>query len=250
MQNKPKLMAFDLDGTLAESKQPLTAQMASTLARLTQTMPMAVMSGAAFTQFEKQFLTALPADTNLSNLYIFPTNAAQCYVYKSGAWSAIYDFAFTPEEVTTIRQTIAASLADVPHTIPTQLWGEQIEDRGAQVSYSVLGQQAPVEEKTKWKAEHNNERIALHATLVQRLPELSISMGGLTTIDITRKGITKAFGIQKLSEMTGISISDMLYVGDALDPGGNDAVVIPTGVPTHQVSNPADTATLIEEILQ
>ncbi len=31
-----------------------------------------------------------------------------------------------------------------------ETWGEQIEDRGSQITFSALGQQAPIEEKKKW----------------------------------------------------------------------------------------------------
>ena len=41
----------------------------------------------------------------------------------------------------------------------------------------------------------------------------------------------------------------MLYVGDALEEGGNDSVVIPTGVKTQEVFGPEETAKVIEEIL-
>jgi hypothetical protein len=41
----------------------------------------------------------------------------------------------------------------------------------------------------------------------------------------------------------------MLYVGDALFEGGNDAVVKKTGIPTHEVKNTGDTKVLIQELL-
>ena len=75
-------------------------------------------------------------------------------------------------------------------------------------------------------------------------------MGGLTTIDITRKGLTKAYGIRQLVELTDTAISEMLYVGDALQEGGNDAVVIETGVRTHEVFGPKETAAFIKDILR
>jgi len=250
MHFKPKLMAFDLDGTLAESKQRLSADIGELLAHLTHKMPVAVMSGASFKQFESQFLPALPDDANLKNLYLFPTSAAQCYTRQGSAWVPKYDHSFTPVEREVILQALAQCMEETHFSKePPQLWGERIEDRGAQISFSALGQKAPVEEKEKWKAAHDNERKELYHALVKKLPGLSIRMGGLTSIDITRQGINKAYGIRKLVELTGISVPEMLYVGDALQEGGNDAVVIETGVKTHEVFGPKETAALIEEIL-
>ena len=85
---------------------------------------------------------------------------------------------------------------------------------------------------------------------MKNLPDFSVTEGGLTTIQITRKGITKAYGIRRLVELTKIPIAQMLYVGDALEEGGNDAVVKDTGVPTHQVFGPEETAGLITSLLK
>ena len=132
---------------------------------------------------------------------------------------------------------------------PTHVWGARIEDREAQISFSPLGQQAPVEEKNRWATNNNDKRVLIYTQLLQTLPEYSVAMGGITTIDITRKGISKAFGIQQLSNVTHIPIPDMLYVGDALFEGGNDAVVIQTGIATKPVSGPEETATYIQAVL-
>lgn len=250
MDFKPKLIAFDLDGTLAESKQRLSADMGELLAQLMRKMPVAVMSGASFKQFEVQFLPALPDDANLTNLYLFPTSAAQCYGYEDG-WVPKYDHSFTKVEREVILQALAQCMEETHFSEePSSVRGERIEDRGAQISFSALGQQAPVEEKEKWKAAHNSERKALYAALIKKLPGLSINMGGLTSIDITRAGINKAYGIRQLAGLTSISVPEMLYVGDALEEGGNDSVVLETGVHTHEVLGPKETATLIEEVLQ
>ncbi len=250
MDFKPKLIAFDLDGTLAESKQRVSAEMGELLARLTHKMPIAVMSGAGFPQFEKQFLPALPSDAALARVYLFPDNAAQCWQYKNNAWQTVYDHAFTPEEKEHIMSTLTGALAEVGlSNAPVRVWGERIEDRGAEIAFSPLGQQAPLDEKEVWHKDHNDTRKRLHEMLEQKLPDFANAMGGLTTIDITRSGITKAFGIRELVKQSGISVSEMLYIGDALEEGGNDYVVVETGVKTREVFGPIETAKIIEEVL-
>ena len=248
MDFKPKLIAFDLDGTLAESKQRVSAHMGDLLGELAHKMPIAVLSGGGFPQFEKQFLPALPSDTNLSSVYLFPDNAAQCYLYKQGTWMPTYDYHFNAEEKAQILNALEISMAEVNFTQPEKLWGEQVEDRGAEITFSALGQHAPIEEKKKWDPS-KAKRKPLYDALVRQLPQFSIGLNATTSIDITRKGINKAFGIRELVKMSGISISEMLYVGDALEEGGNDSVVIPTGVKTQEVFGPEETAKVIEEIL-
>lgn len=247
----PKLIAFDLDGTLAESKQRLSADMGELLAQLMSKIPVAVMSGASFTQFETQFLPALPTNAPVKNLYLFPTSAAQCYTHTHKGWMPKYDYSFTKVEREVILQALTQCLKETHfEQAHPKVWGERIEDRGAQISFSALGQQAPVEEKEKWRAAHNGERKALYEALIKKLPGLCIRMGGLTTIDITRQGINKAFGVRQLAGLTGISVPEMLYVGDALEEGGNDAVVLETGIKTHGVLSPKETAECIEKLLK
>lgn len=248
----PKLMVFDLDGTLAESKQRVSAEMGEALSELLKKMPVAVMSGAGWSQFEKQFFPALPLGTNLDNLYIFPTNAAQCYVHRAGEWKPQYDHSFSDAERAQIDQALLEGLSMVGLSEePKEVWGPRIEHRSAgQISFSPLGQQAPVPQKQEWNRLYNETRRKLRDLLTEKLPNCSVSMGGLTTIDITHKGIDKAYGITRLAELTGVPIAQMLYVGDALDEGGNDAVVIGTGVRTHQVFGPEESFGLITGILK
>jgi HAD superfamily hydrolase (TIGR01484 family) len=247
---RPKLAVFDLDGTLAESKQPLSPDMGDLLARLLGRMPVAVMSGAGMPQFERQFLSRLPDEAPLQNLYLFPDNAAQCFVHKAGSWHPQYDYAFTKEEREHILAGLAEALKDTGLSqVPVRVWGERVEDRGAEIVFSGLGQEAPLEEKQKWDPS-GEKRNALREALARRLPEFSEATGGSTSVDITRKGIDKAYGVARLSEMAGIPVSEMLYVGDALEEGGNDSVVIKTGVLAHPVFSPQETAKLIEALLR
>ena len=249
MNTSPQLVAFDLDGTLTESKQPMTRDMGGLLARLLEHKPVAIMSGGAWHQFERQLLPGLPPHAQFNSLYLFPVSAAQCYRFENGAWRTVYDHAFTSEEHDRIVDALHGALETAHFEMPEKLWGDQIEDRGAQITFSGLGQLAPVEAKKVWDPD-KKKRTPVHDILVKQLPDMNIAMIAATSIDITRRGLTKAYGLQQISHMTHIPIPQMLYVGDALQPGGNDAVVIPTGVPTQEVKDPADTARVIEKILE
>lgn len=245
----PKVVIFDLDGTLTESKAPLTSEMGVVLGRLIAHMPVAIMSGGSYTQFQKQFLQGMPSEANFSNVYLFPTSASQCYVWQDGIWKRLYENLFTPEEKREILKALDEALRETGFdTPPPKLWGEQLEDRGSQFTWSALGQQAPVEEKTAWDPDRK-KRAPLQAALMKRLPGFSVRVNAHSSIDITRAGITKAYGVARLSEILHLPISDMLYVGDALFPGGNDEIVKESGIATQQVSGPAETAEVIEKII-
>ena len=84
-----KLIVFDLDGTLAESKSALDAEMATLLSALLGIVKVAIISGGNWQQFEEQVLSNLPHDEHLKNLSLLPTCGTKFYQYESG-WKLLY----------------------------------------------------------------------------------------------------------------------------------------------------------------
>ena len=129
-----------------------------------------------------------------------------------------------------------------------KVWGEIIEDRGSQITYSALGQQAPLDEKKKWDPDFT-KRKKIKSILNPLIPGFSVRMGGATSIDVTKPGIDKAYGIGKLRDILGIAINEMIFVGDALFPGGNDYPAEKAGVVSIPVKNPDETKRVTETII-
>lgn len=245
----PALVFFDLDKTLAASKQPLTPEMAQLLSKLLARTNVAIVSGGKFSQLKEQVADQLPEGTALERLFILPTSGAALYAYLEDRWQAVYEERLTDEQAQKIRAAIeTAALETGILDEHTPSYGERIEFRGAEVTFSALGQEAPIAEKEAWDPDGTKKRT-LHDALVPMLPEFDVKTGGSTSIDVTLKGINKAFGIRKLSEYRSYIIADMLYIGDALYPGGNDEVVKSTGIRTLEVKDPQDTMHVIGELL-
>jgi phosphomannomutase len=246
-----KLIVFDLDGTLAGSKSPLDAEMSGLLHDLLLIVKVAVISGGDWPQFEEQLLSNLPRghdeDERLANLSLLPTCGTKFYRYDSPAWNKVYSEDFTTAERDKILSSLtkAISIADFK---PDKLWGAQIEDRGSQITFSALGQQAPLEEKIKWDPEVT-KRKKIKAILDTLIPDFSVRTGGSTSIDITKPGIDKAYGIRKLRDNLGISMREMIYVGDALYAGGNDYPAEEAGVDCIPVQDPHETKRVIQTII-
>ncbi|MFM2330591.1 MAG: hypothetical protein RLZZ26_98 [Candidatus Parcubacteria bacterium] len=245
-----KLVTFDLDGTLAESKQPLTHEMAELVAKLLEYVPVAVISGGALEQFIKQVVNQLPKPAHLENLYLLPTSGASLYEYRHDEWHKVYEERISEKEADSIHAALQAAAAEAGVIdFSTPSWGERIEYRGGQVSLSALGQHAPVKLKKEWDPARV-KRLALLSAVQKHLPAgFSAAMGGLTTIDVTKSGVDKAYGIRKLCERLRIKESEALYVGDELVAGGNDEAVYQTDAKTKSVVNPLDTEKLIEKII-
>ena len=241
-----KLIVFDLDGTLAVSKSALDEEMSKLLGALLGVAKVSIISGGNWPQFEKQVLSNLSSDDSRKNLFLLPTCGTKFYKYDSD-WTELYSEDFTGEE----KEKIISSLKQVMKSTGYQVdkvWGEVIEDRGSQITFSALGQQAPIEEKKKWDPDFS-KRKKMQTVLGTLIPEFSVSLGGTTSIDVTKPGIDKAYGIRKLRDTLGISIQEMIFIGDALFPGGNDYPAKETGVVTIQVRDPEESKRVIESII-
>ncbi|OHA01155.1 MAG: hypothetical protein A3C11_03330 [Candidatus Sungbacteria bacterium RIFCSPHIGHO2_02_FULL_49_12] len=246
----PDIICFDIDDTLAESKSPLDFEMASLICQLLESKKVAVISGGAFGQFQKQILNHLTCGKEyLKNLYLLPTNGAILYEYHNG-WREVYCHEFTPAEKQAVFDAFEKALPEAGFQKPDPLYGVLLEDRRTQITFSALGSEAPLFLKKTWDPDHTKrERIV--ALLRQYLPDFSVSIGGTTSIDVTRKGIDKAYGLGQLMGLLGESPQQMVYVGDALFPGGNDASVVSLGVHSVSVADPGitDTKQLILQLL-
>jgi phosphomannomutase len=241
-----RLIVFDLDGTLAESKAAIDKEMSVRLGALLTVAKVAIISGGDWPQFDKQVLAHLPKGKILQNLSILPTCGTKFYEYETG-WKLLYAENFTDKQ----KEKIITSLnkaVDESGFKANKTWGEAIEDRGSQITYSALGQQAPLDEKKKWDPDFK-KREKIKKLLDKMIPEFAVNLGGATSIDITKHGIDKKYGIHKLRDVLGIAISEMLFIGDAIFPGGNDYPAKQAGVFSVCTSDANETRKIIEGII-
>ncbi len=243
-----QIIIFDLDGTLAPSKAPFEPEMIEPFTLLLQKTKVAVISGAAFHQFEKQVISSLQKDADfLKNLFVFPTNGTAMWVYEAGKWTQKYEEKLSPEDIAKIIEAIESSVKELGITVP-KIYGKQIENRQSQVTFSALGQEAPIEVKSVWDPDFSI-RKPLGRKIEEKIPNFEVRAGGMSSIDITRKGLTKAYAIEKITENLGIEKKDMLFIGDAIFPGGNDYAVKEAGVESIKVADPHETVKVIHNLL-
>jgi len=241
-----KLIVYDLDGTLAESKSALDSEMAGLLHDLLGIVKVAVISGGAWKQFEEQLLSNLPHDERLTNLSLLPTCGTQFFRYGAD-WTKVYSEDLAADEKAKIESSLQKAVSEAGFK-PRKLWGEQIEDRGSQITFSALGQEAPLDEKDRWDPDFA-KRKKIKAILDTLLPEFSVRMGGATSIDVTKPGIDKAYGIRKLRDILDLPLKDMIFIGDALFVGGNDYPAEEAGVVSIPVRGPNETKRVTEAII-
>lgn len=238
-----QLIMFDLDGTLGKSKCALDPEMEQLLQKLITIKKVAIISGGGYPQFQTQVLNAFPRDEHFTNLFLLPTSGTRLYSWR-GTWNEQYAEHLSPREKEKVMVSLNMALKQAGHIQPAKIYGPIIEDRGSQITFSALGQQAPVEEKAVWDPTRE-KREAIVSFLQPRIPEFDVRIGGSTSIDITKKGVNKAYGIRKLEEFLHLTPDDIIFVGDTLFPGGNDYPAKATGVDCIPVKNPEDTKKLI-----
>jgi len=246
IKNK-KIIAFDLDGTLAVSKRPITEEMAILVKELTKQKIVVVTSGGSFKQFMTQFLPPFLNDKSfdpfIHNLKILPTSGSQRYEYdvEKREWILTdkepLDKNVKERAIKLLQYVIDSSQYEIP---PNPI-GDIIEDRDTQVTFTPNGQQAPIEIKRLWDPDRK-KREKIKALIAPQLPEVDILINGSSSIDILPKGFTKATGLMRLLDKLGLKKEDMLFIGDAIFPGGNDYAPKEIGMDTIQVSGPEEVA--------
>ncbi len=253
-----KVIIFDLDGTITKSKSNLDKKMSALLCNLLNYKKIAIIGGGNFNQFKIQFLNHFKCSkTNLNNLFLFPTNSAAFYKFKNNKWQKIYELKLKPSEVKKILEAFNKTFNYFNYKHPTKTYGSIIENRGSQITFSALGQDIVkklknngLKLKEKWNKKNNNLRLKMAKFLQKLLPQFEVKLGGLTSIDITQKGIDKAYGIQQISKHLKIPIKKMVFVGDALFYGGNDYEAKKTKILCIETSGPRETKKIIKNIIK
>lgn len=245
----PRLVAFDLDDTLAPSKSAIDPRIGDQLVALAERVEVAIISGGQLAQFTAQVVDRLPeaAPAALSRIHLLPTCGTQYYRLSAEGLSTVYAHSLTDDQ----KARALAAVEEEARRLgfwETETWGDILEDRGSQITFSALGQRAPLAAKIAWDPT-GVKKSALRAAVAARLPDLEVRSGGSTSVDITHQGIDKAYGMRRLAEQTGILLEDMLFVGDRLDPDGNDYPVLAMGVACQAVEGWEQTVLFLDDLI-
>lgn len=242
-----KVIAFDLDDTLAITKSPISDKMAELLAKLVEHYEVCIISGARFEQFKKQVIDRLDIDDHyLHKFHLMPSCGTRYYRYEDikRDWQQIYAEDLSETQKKQIIEVLEAGAKELG-IWEEKPYGDIIEDRGSQITYSALGQQAPAEKKYAWDPD-KKKKTALRDYAAARLDDLEVRAGGTTSVDITRLGVDKAYGMRKLTEALEIGKDEILFFGDSLQEGGNDYPVKAMGIDSIAVDSWEETAVGIE----
>lgn len=249
-----KLIAFDLDGTLAPSKSTLPARMAELMNQLLKNYQVCIISGGKYELFQRQVLTQITSDPELlGRLHLMPATGTRYYRFVNGEWELQYAEDISPEDRARIIKALEKGLDETGHRVE-KTYGPTIEDRISQITLSPLGQEVVAELgdaglllKENWDPDMKI-RFEIAEVAQRDIPEFNVKVAGLTSIDVTVPGVDKAYGMNKLMDATALSKEDILFMGDKIIEGGNDLAVHQMGIDCISVRSWEDTSYAIEAL--
>jgi phosphomannomutase len=243
-----EIFIFDLDGTLVPSKLNLERETADILVKLLEKKKIAVVSGESPEQFRTQFISHLPlTEHGCENLFILPLTGSQLEIWDGNTWVQRYaEKGIDVEKKENIIKAIHEAVLQAEIEAPEKIYGEQIEDRGTQITFSALGQEAPIEIKSLWDPTHKKRKKVI-SFLRTLLPNEPIHIGGTTSIDV---GWDKGKGLEKFLKEVGIPKEHAVFFGDALYLEGNDHPAQEIGLDCIAVRSPADTRAHLQNVLK
>ncbi|MEI6327161.1 MAG: HAD-IIB family hydrolase [Candidatus Roizmanbacteria bacterium] len=241
-----KLISFDSDGTIQLTKSKIDTEMARLLNQLAKKYKVNIISGTNMDYLKPNVIDQLEKNENIT---LSPTCGTRLVALKNGEYRLLYEELLKPEEIQNIISAFSYALEKAGHH-PPQVWGEMIEDRGSQVTFSALGQRAPTDAKIAYDPDLK-KRMKIAAFLREKISDADydIKIAGGTSVDVTRKGINKGYGMKKLAEYYSYSLNDILFIGDRLDEIGNDYPAAEAGVDCIWVDGQEDTKKVLRHIL-
>lgn len=234
-----RAFVFDLDDTLAPSKQAIPVEIAYQISLLAPNYHIGILTGGQYKQVEKQVLNNLPAGV-ANKINVFACSGSQIRLANKNLVSDIIPQA-KREQIKLVLEKAAIELG---------LWcetpaGPIIEDRLSQITFSALGQEASPEAKSGWDVDKSKRQ-----NLVERLQNLvtdcDFRIGGSTSVDVTLSGRDKAYGMRQFLNLVDVSPFETVYVGDSFTNSGNDFPVLSTNVFCVEVSDWEQTLELLK----
>ena len=248
LARRTRLIGFDLDNTLANSRKPMLPDVAARFSELTRHIDVAVITGGRWELVVSQIIDVLGSQACKANLHLMPTSGTRYYRWVQGAWKRVFSHDLTEDQCARASASLERRARELGMW-PEHVWGERIENRGSQITLSVLGQQAPLEAKQAFDPDGSLKRRLAQAVAAD-LPDLKVHAGGYTSIDVSQQGIDKGFAVRELARLNGLPVGRMVFVGARMGEDGNDYPAAQAGAMGVAVNSPRDTIRFIDAMLE
>jgi phosphomannomutase len=228
-----KHLFFDMDQTIAPARQPILESMFDLLSGTNRSI--VIVSGQEVEKIKWQ--------SNNLRAYVLGQNGNHA-IDPDGL--ELWNIPLEPHHRDQILDHISEVMAILDHEVNHD-WSP-IEDRGAQITFSPIGNTAPVDIKKAYDPDRK-KRDHLLKTIPFASEDLIVKIGGSTSLDYIHKDRHKGTNVKKLIDLLGWNKGECIYYGDGLYPGGNDEAVIGV-IDTVFVEDHLDTERKLKELLK
>lgn len=238
-KEKIKLIAMDLDGTLTQHKQPMSAQCRAMLTRLRERYQL-LMVGAGQVQRIFRQMEQFPVD-------IIGNYGLQYAKYnaQTGQLDMQWDLSFpcdrerTEQIVTDFRRRYGF----------TEFAGDNVEFHPSGcITFPILGTKARIEDKLAFDPDRSKRR-KIYKEVVEAFDDYCVFVGGSSSFDMAPKPYNKFYALDLYCRENGLSHDQVLFVGDDYGIGGNDESVYLSDIPFLKVDDYRQFPDLIGKLL-
>ncbi|MBE7059448.1 MAG: phosphomannomutase [Ruminococcaceae bacterium] len=210
-----KLVAFDLDGTITQHKQPMCPENRAALTALSQKYKL-IMVGAG--QVMRIF----------NQMEGFPIDIIGNYGLQYGKYNAssktvdiLRDLKFDTD-----RESIEKRVTMLREKYGyTEFSGDNVEYHPSGcLTFPILGTKAKQEDKLAFDPDRKKRR-AIYDDVARVFDDYVVFVGGSSSFDMAPKPYNKYYALDLYCKENNLSHSEVCYVGDDYGLGGNDESV-------------------------
>ena len=216
--HKKKVIIADVDETICEPAQEISLKLAEKINLLVgKGMTIAFISGTPTAELQRMISAHLVQEHHL-----LANTGASYSIQHNGFSKEVHSYLLTAAEKNEIMKSFKKLIIEFQIQSMTSI-EDQLQDRDSQITLSALGRHAPLELKRQFDPT-GEKRMGWVEFLKKHLDHTKYEMtiGGTTSIDITRKGLDKEWAIREFMKINNFAPEEVLFIGDKLYPGGND----------------------------
>tara|TARA_Y100000310_G_scaffold345402_1_gene464506 strand:- start:14698 stop:16188 length:1491 start_codon:yes stop_codon:yes gene_type:complete len=238
-----KIIIADVDETICETCQVVSNEMAQQINNMIESgYEFAFISGTKVEDLQKMI------SSKVNNKHHILGTTGTNYTYmKDGMGKLVYNLNFDPQEKEEI--IVALQKAIDNFNIESMTTKEdQLQDRDSQITLSAIGRNAPIDLKKEYDPDGSKRQIWKEFLKEHLDPnKYDIKIGGTTSLDVTKKGLDKEWGIKEFANHHGFELHNILFFGDKIYPDGNDFPATRI-VDCISVKNPEETLEMLKKI--
>ena len=253
MKTLPRALLFDMDGTLTDPRQPISADMFQALSKVKPAIKKYLVTGSDMSKIEEQ----IPPSILLSMFdRVYACNGTRVYNCKLDMDDE--SLPIEPELIHKVTLLDHYSQADINHIMGVLLriaadthtkfkTGTFVEWRESQINFSVVGRNCTLEQREDYVVW--DQKSSERAKIIEKLRKeflgwgLSFRLGGQISIDITREGWDKSYAFENMIETP----DQCVFFGDKICPDGNDLDIAMKCAYYHHADSVTDVIIKLQE---